>query len=64
MCIEMHLLREPLQTDRAEVGLLPGVNQLVPVQFTGGGEPFVTKFAGVFLLNLFLKHQYLENKEV
>ena len=64
MRVEVDLLGEPLEADRAKVGLLSGMNQFVPVQFTGRGKPFVTIFAGIFLLNLFLKHQDLENKEV
>ena len=57
--VKVHLLREALEADGADVGLLPGVDQLVPVQLGRGREPFVTELTRILLLDLPLQHHDL-----
>ena len=57
--VEVDSLGEPLHTDKAEVGLLPAVHQLVPLQLRRGWEPLVTKLTGIFFLELFFQQGQL-----
>ena len=53
--VQVDALGEALEADEAEVGLLPTVHQLVPLQFGGSGEALVTKLTRVFFWNSFFK---------
>ena len=57
--VQVDALGEALEADEAEVGLLPTVNQLVPLQFGGCGEALVTKLTWVFFLKLFFQQGQL-----
>ena len=59
VCVEVDSLGEPLHTDKAEVGLLPAVHQLVSLQLRRGGEPLVTKLTRIFFLELFFQQGQL-----
>ena len=57
--VQVDALGEALEADEAEVGLLPTVNQLMPLQFGGCGEPLVTKLTWVLFLKLFFQQGQL-----
>ena len=57
--VQVDALGEALEADEAEVGLLPAVHQLVPLQFGRGGEPLVTKLTWVLFLKLFFQQGQL-----
>ena len=57
--VQVDALGEPLEADEAEVGLLPTVHQLVPLQFGGCGEALVTKLTWVLFLKLFFQEGQL-----
>ena len=57
--VQVDALGEALEADEAEVGLLPAVNQLVPLQFGRCGEALVTKLTWVLFLKLFFQEGQL-----
>ena len=57
--VQVDALGEALEADEAEVGLLPTVHQLVPLQFGGCGEALVTKLTWVLFLKLFFQQGQL-----
>ena len=57
--VQVDALGEALEADEAEVGLLPAVHQLVPLQLRRGWEPLVTKLTGIFFLELFFQQGQL-----